>query len=149
MKHKTMKAFLSALIFAIATMVITTMASPLSLRGTAPPPVGGNLSWCFTEPQGKCSLGIRHNFDTKEIDAYVFDHDCKLLNSTDKLVTDSPFLFNWPGPDGNQQVGTIYVSDSPSYLDIFLFNGTAYQCCWDFQDPLPINYEYRSFDCGS
>ncbi|ROV95258.1 hypothetical protein VPNG_08954 [Cytospora leucostoma] len=144
-----MKAFFSALIVAVATVVITTMASPLSLRGTAPAPVGGNLTWCTTNPNGNCTLGIRHDFDSKEIDAYMFDHDCNLLNSTDKLVPDSPFLFTWPGPGGDKQVGTIYVSDSVSYLDIFLFNGAAYQSGWDYQNPLLVEYEQRSFDCGS
>lgn len=29
-----------------------------------------------------CTLGIRHDYDTNEIDAYMFEHKCKSTTST-------------------------------------------------------------------
>lgn len=61
----------------IANMAMAAMASPLATRDDAPPPVGGGLTWCTKQDDKYCTVGIHNNFDTHQIDAYIFDKDCK------------------------------------------------------------------------
>jgi hypothetical protein len=54
----------------IANMAITVMAS------SAPPPIGGGLLWCTNQDDGFCTVGVHDDFDTQEIDVYIFDKNC-------------------------------------------------------------------------
>lgn len=71
--------FLAAI---IANLAITIMGSPLATRDDAPPPEGGGLTWCTNQDDKTCTVGVHNNFDTEEIDIYIFDKDCKDSSST-------------------------------------------------------------------
>ncbi|KAJ0118885.1 hypothetical protein J7T55_013141 [Diaporthe amygdali] len=128
-------------------MVITTMASPLAIRDDAPPPKGGNLTWCITNQSGYNTVGIHNNFDTQEIDAYIFDSNCNVLTSTNEVLTDSNYTISWKDGSGNSKTGYIYVHDVTGGSDEFWCNGAHYQDGWTFESPLPVYYEYRYFTC--
>lgn len=71
-----------------------------------------------------------------------------LLNSTDKILTDSNFTFLWPGLEEDSQAGNIYVHDITGEEDEFWYDGVLFQAGWSFTTPLPVYYEYRAFECG-
>lgn len=71
-----MQALFFFLVAIVTNLAMAAMASPLATRDDAPPPVGGGLLWCTSQDDGFCSVGIHDNFDTHEIDAYIFDKNC-------------------------------------------------------------------------
>lgn len=57
----------------------TTTPSP-SPSPTSAEPSGGDqgLSWCQTQDDGNCTLGVYQNLDSGQTRAQVFDHTCSL-----------------------------------------------------------------------
>ncbi|KAL1862802.1 hypothetical protein Daus18300_008298 [Diaporthe australafricana] len=119
-----MQNFIFFLMAIVANMVLTAIASPLATRGDAPPPVGGGLTWCYTNESGN------------------------LYGSTGQVLTDSNSTITWNSASGVSHTGYIYVHDVTGGNDEFWHDGAHYQDGWMFEDPLPVYYEYRTFDCG-
>jgi hypothetical protein len=71
-----------------------------------------------------------------------------LLNSTNEILTESNYTFTWPGIEEYRQTGYIYVQGITGGEDEFWFDGTLYQSGWSWEDPLPIYYEFLSFECN-
>ncbi|KAK7715130.1 hypothetical protein SLS64_003827 [Diaporthe eres] len=137
---------------------MVALTSPLAARGDAPPPEGGGLTWCTNQDDKTCTVGIHNNFDTQEIDAYIFDKDCKdslttpmvcnVYASSDEVLTDSLYNINWKDGSGKQHTGSIYVHDVTGGSDEFWFDGgDHYADGWTYENPLPVYYEYRAFRC--
>ncbi|KAI7781414.1 hypothetical protein LA080_014730 [Diaporthe eres] len=143
-----MQNFFFFLMAIIANMATIALASPLATRGDAPPPEGGGLTWCTTQDEKTCTVGIHNNFDTHEIDAYIFDKDCNVYASSDAVLTDSLYNINWKDGSGKQHTGSIYVHDVTGGSDEFWFDGgDHYADGWTYENPLPVYYEYRAFRC--
>ncbi|KAI3397363.1 hypothetical protein diail_10813 [Diaporthe ilicicola] len=144
-----MQNFIFFLIAIIANMAMAVLASPVATRGAAPPPTGGDLTWCTSTTPGFCTVGVHNNFDTNVIDAYIFDNNCNLYTSTDEVLTDSEYTITWKSASGSAEAASIYVHDVTGGSDEFWHNGVHYQDGWTFESPLPVYYEYRFFACSS
>ncbi|KAG8168271.1 hypothetical protein KVR01_003960 [Diaporthe batatas] len=107
----------------IANMAMAVMGSPLATRGDAPPPLTrdtiGGLLWCTNQADKFCTVGLHDNFDTHEIDVYIFDKNCNVYASTNEVLTESKYTISWKDGSGNPHSGDVLIHDVIGGTDEF------------------------------